>query len=116
MRDRAPRQGRDGVLAHDHLGPPLSSKSERHDAACPAQAANADVRHVAGDPTARAGVRALAFIREFLSRCSPEADVLAFAGPRRYQPPVFAGQCPLAGWETVSKSAIDRAMTEDRGS
>jgi len=39
----------------------------------------------------------------------------AFAGPRRYQPPVFAGQCPLAGWETVSKSAIDRTMTEDRG-
>jgi hypothetical protein len=84
-----------------------------HDATCPAQAANADVCHVAGDPTARPGVRAMAVIREFLSRCSPEADVAALAGPRRYQPPVFAGQCPLADWETVSKSAIDGAMTEE---
>jgi hypothetical protein len=30
---------------------------------------------------------------------------------RRYQPPVRAGQCPMAGWANVSAATTDRADT-----
>lgn len=79
----------------------------------PAQAAFSHVRLVAGAPKVRPDVHAVAIIRDFPPRCSPEAIVAASADLRRYQPRVFAGQLPLAGWATQASTAATSPASLD---
>jgi hypothetical protein len=119
------------MLLARHLGPPHSIEnggcnlllqavdaatqtaicegSENEDAQnqSPAQEARANVQLVACDPKARAGVPALAQLRDFLPRCSPATELEAFARSRRSEPRVWTGQCPLADREILSIAAID---------
>jgi hypothetical protein len=62
---------------------------------------------MACDQIARPDLQALAMLRELPPRCWPEAVVATLADPRRHQPRVLAGQCPMASGEMVSAAATD---------
>jgi hypothetical protein len=76
-----------------------------------ARAALAAVQRVAGDPEARAGLRALALIFQFLLRCQQATDVAAPANPRRSGWRIFAEQRRMANCEVVSAAATGALPT-----
>ena len=102
------------------VGPKRSPSSERcrhgrenrrHENRQMARAALAAVQRVAGDPEARAGLRALALLFQFLLRCRQATDVAAPANPRRSGWRIFAEQRRMANCEVVSAAATGALPT-----